>query len=388
MLLRVPQGRPLRVASFPRPGDGTHDYIDLLAAPLANQGVELLSAPERFGPRLAGRDRPDVVHLHWIEYLIRSQGSGAKAAARAAARNARLHSGLLALRARGVGPRLDRPQPEPARGAPPAPGERRDARDRSAGAPPDRALEFARTRVRETYGEDAKVTTIPLGNFIGRYPEPRRSREELRAMLGIAPGAFVFLAFGQVRRYKRIPEMIAAFREIGRSDRRWLIAGSAGDPAERAAVEHAAAGDPRIILRSVACPTRKWPSCTSRPRGRAGLSRALLERGPAPRVVARPAPPSPRCAGALLKSPTPPAVEPFEEGGLALALDAISHNGGEPRAEAALAARARPTGQRSTLHGGRSSPDALEGARSQRLGLANAPEKAAGFGESQNCLQP
>src|SRR3954469_12966718 len=59
----------LRVASFPRPGDGTHDYIDLLADPLADEGMQLLG-PSRFGPSLAGRDRPDVVHLHWIEYLM------------------------------------------------------------------------------------------------------------------------------------------------------------------------------------------------------------------------------------------------------------------------------------------------------------------------------
>ncbi|MGH2803679.1 MAG: glycosyltransferase, partial [Thermoleophilaceae bacterium] len=92
------------------------------------------------------------------------------------------------------------------------------------------------------------VVVAHHGNFIGYYRASPRSREAIRKSLGIPSDAHVVLAFGLVRPYKRVPDLIEAFRSIDRSDFRLLIVGEPTVPEEGRDVEAAAAGDPRIIL--------------------------------------------------------------------------------------------------------------------------------------------
>ena len=90
------------------------------------------------------------------------------------------------------------------------------------------------------------VEIVPHGNYRGVYPAGR-PREEARAELGIAPDAFTFLCFGEIRAYKGIDRLLEAFTAAELPGARLVIAGRPVDQASDAAVREAAARDPRIV---------------------------------------------------------------------------------------------------------------------------------------------
>jgi len=87
---------------------------------------------------------------------------------------------------------------------------------------------------------------VPHGHYIGAYPHDI-DETTARARLGLDADARVFLCFGQVRAYKGIPELLAAFRALRRSDVRLVIAGKPVDRAVADMVAAAAARDSRIV---------------------------------------------------------------------------------------------------------------------------------------------
>jgi glycosyltransferase involved in cell wall biosynthesis len=329
----------VRVASFPAPGEDAPPYIDLLHAALARHDVALLPAA-RLGPGLAraGPRHPDAVHLHWIEYLVRAEGDGAQASARATTRAARLVATLATLRRRGVGVvwtvhnlrphEAERPRLEAAAMQATARGAHRIVVH----------SHHARERVASVYGHRDKLEVVPHGHFIGRYPPPRRSREELRSALGVVPEAFVFLVFGQVRRYKRVPETIAAFRALGRDDVVLIVAGSAWDARERAAVEHAAAGDPRVVLRLGFVPDEEVAELHVAADAAVLAYRELFSSGALLLALSLGVPTVAPAYGSAMETAPPPAVQAFAEGALADALDAVTRVDREHARAAALAA--------------------------------------------------
>jgi glycosyltransferase involved in cell wall biosynthesis len=92
-----------------------------------------------------------------------------------------------------------------------------------------------------------RVAVIPHGNYIGAYPDTT-NRADARKRLGIAPDAFVYLALGQIRPYKGLDELIAAFRTLPGERLRLLIAGHPHDPQVGEALRAHAACDERITL--------------------------------------------------------------------------------------------------------------------------------------------
>ncbi len=92
------------------------------------------------------------------------------------------------------------------------------------------------------------VTVVPHGSYLGVY-EPGRSRAEVRGELGIDGDRFVFLHLGDMRAYKDLAVLIAAFRSTDLPDATLVVAGAPADGATEASLEDAAAGDPRIVLR-------------------------------------------------------------------------------------------------------------------------------------------
>jgi beta-1,4-mannosyltransferase len=336
----VPPGESsLRLASFPVPGDDPPAYIELLHAAVAERGIRHVRAA-RLGPRLAreSRDRPDVVHLHWIEYLVRGPGSGPRALARSGARTARLAAGLRLLRRHGVGIVWTVHNLQPHESSYP----RLEAAAVRATAQSAHRLivhsNHARKRVAEAYGQDAKLTVIPHGNFIGSYPPPRHSREEVRAMLGLSRDAFAFLIFGQVRRYKRIPEAIAAFRALPSNDVALVVAGSAWDTGEREAVQHAAAGDPRIRLRLGFVPNEDIRELHLAVDAAVLAYHELFSSGALLLALSLGVPAVVPVVGSALEVATPPAVEPFEDGGFMQALETMTTGDHSARRAAAQAA--------------------------------------------------
>jgi beta-1,4-mannosyltransferase len=92
------------------------------------------------------------------------------------------------------------------------------------------------------------VTVVPHGSYLGVY-EPGRSRPEVRGELGIAGDRFVFLHLGDMRAYKDLAVLIAAFRSTDLPDATLVVAGTPADRDTEASLRDAAAGDPRIVLR-------------------------------------------------------------------------------------------------------------------------------------------
>ncbi len=98
------------------------------------------------------------------------------------------------------------------------------------------------------YGRKRGVYVVPHGNYIGAYPVSG-TREEARQRLGLSPQHKVFLFLGQIRPYKGVEELIAAFRQLEGEDYILLVAGNPQDADYAARVEAAARGDSRIRLR-------------------------------------------------------------------------------------------------------------------------------------------
>src|SRR4051794_26381334 len=111
--------------------------------------------------------------------------------------------------------------------------------------------EWAGEKVRRSFGAGAgdRVLIGHHGNYVGSYALDTRPREEIRRELGLPPDGFVYLVFGVLRDYKRIPETIEAFRAVEGADARLVVAGGVSSPALRERLERLAAADDRVVLR-------------------------------------------------------------------------------------------------------------------------------------------
>ena len=100
-------------------------------------------------------------------------------------------------------------------------------------------------QVASVFGRTRGIYVVPHGNYIGAYPVSG-SREDSRRSLGLSAGGVVFLFLGQVRPYKGVEELIAAFRRMECRDCALVVAGHPQDAAYAARVEEMAKGDSRI----------------------------------------------------------------------------------------------------------------------------------------------
>jgi glycosyltransferase involved in cell wall biosynthesis len=325
----------LTVAPFPPPpADGSAPYLELLYGALARRDVEV--KPLRSVRDAAADDDVDVVHLHWLEYLTRS-GQGP---ARDWVRGARLMRALRGLGRSGkrVVWTVHNLRPHERRSP-----RLEDAVARAALRSSDWVIahsNYAARRVAETYGGEDRLAVVPHGNFIGFYPQAERSLEQIRAGLGVPREAFLYLAFGQLRRYKRVHDAVRAFRQVADDDARMLVAGSAWDARARDELLDAAEGDERVLLELRHVPDERVAElhhaadAVVLPYPRLFSSGALLlalSFG-VPAVV-------PAEGGADVAEP--PAIETFEEGDLAGALRRVREGDGRARHRAARAAAER-----------------------------------------------
>lgn len=86
---------------------------------------------------------------------------------------------------------------------------------------------------------------IPHGHYRAAYPNTM-SRIEARAALGISPAARVLAFVGQIRPYKGVPELLAAFGCLPAAAAVLLIAGQPHTADLAAAIGQASARDPRV----------------------------------------------------------------------------------------------------------------------------------------------
>jgi beta-1,4-mannosyltransferase len=246
MGVAAPQ-RSLRVAQVPAQPPGVTSYLTLLSAALTRAAVEVTSADRAALWRLGWQREVDLVHLHWLEFIAPS-APGSLGLLRTVIRDARLIAALAWLRLRGI--RLVwtvhnlephepvHPQLEALLGM---------LVSRVSHAVVAHST-YARRRIHERWGTGVKVAVIPHGNYIGVFAGPRGTRADIRRSLGIPDDAYVFLAFGQVRAYKRLTDLVTAFRALERDDVRLLIAGEPVMAEEAARLRDAAAADPGVVL--------------------------------------------------------------------------------------------------------------------------------------------
>ncbi|MDH7489589.1 MAG: glycosyltransferase [Anaerolineae bacterium] len=220
-------------------------YVELLRRALDDiPGVRAESA-RNLTPAWAWRHRRhvDVIHLHWVELQIASPSRG-----RALKKFVRLVAAVALARLEGITfvytvHNL-------------AHHEGRHARlnrwaNRCVFALADAVHvhdEGVAMQLATLYGRRRGVYVVPHGNYIGAYPVSG-TREEARQRLGLLPHHKVFLFLGQIRPYKGVEQLIAAFRRLEGEDYILLIAGNPQDADYAARVAAAAQGDSRIHLR-------------------------------------------------------------------------------------------------------------------------------------------
>jgi glycosyltransferase involved in cell wall biosynthesis len=211
-------------------------YNALLYDAVAERGVDVREY--RLGD-LAGRRRPDVVHLHWPELLFLSTHRPWQARLRLSAFERRI------AHARRRGSRLvltaHNDAPHEARGG--------DAAREALARMLHRRLDgvFALSEAGERFARESfpgvPVFRTPHGHYREAYPFGR-GRDDARRELGLDAGATVLAAIGQVRPYKNLPALVSALREVEDPALRVVIAGAPGG----GGADEFRSGDPRLLL--------------------------------------------------------------------------------------------------------------------------------------------
>jgi glycosyltransferase involved in cell wall biosynthesis len=203
--------------------------------------------PRRLTVRWALATPVDVLHLHWLEYLTGSHMTERWHGPKLLLRAARLLAVVAVLKARRV--RLvwsvHNLRPHDAR------HPRFDlAMSRIIARLADRIIassHYAAGLVRDVYRVD-RVTVGYHGTLEGEFPTAERDRAQARRALGIPEDAHVLLAFGLIRAYKQIPQLITEFRALPDAGLRLIVAGRPLPASVGEAVRAAAGDDARIVL--------------------------------------------------------------------------------------------------------------------------------------------
>lgn len=223
-------------------------YQRLLRDALEERGVEVHMADPDGRLRSAletdqGR-RPAVIHLHWChEFMLGSSRLGTLW------KGLRLIRDLIELKLRGV-PLVWTVHNLKHHGET---YRRLEALFRAILALfADRIIvhcQRARERLLEGYSGERflrpKVQIIPHGSFVDAY-ENEISRETAREELDIPPEKTVLLSFGKIRRYKRVPFILRAFRAMDRSGTELVVAGKPYTGAIEAEIRDLCEDDPDV----------------------------------------------------------------------------------------------------------------------------------------------
>lgn len=239
-------GAPVGIASFP-PVLATNAYQRLLYEHLADWGITLVQTERlRLGWLRRMRHEVGILHFHWIQPYYAYAGRPTRLRPLFGVARLALFAGRLAA-ARRLGYRIvwtihqTRPH-----------DSETPRLDRVASLTLARAAHVLVAHDRPT-ADDAErhlhpsrpVEVVPHGSYLGAYPEGRR-RDAVREELDIPSGAFAFLAFGLVRRYKDLDVLLDAFAALPDPDTVLVVAGMAVDVEVVEAIAAAAAADGRI----------------------------------------------------------------------------------------------------------------------------------------------
>ncbi|BCI72122.1 glycosyl transferases group 1 family protein [Sphingomonas sp. S17] len=198
---------------------GENPYTKLLYAGMEDQNIVVHPYSRRSLVAL----RPDIIHVHWPEFLVRWNAGTAKAAADAAKELAllwlaRRRGAKLIWTAHDLGAH-DRPDV----------GKLYARFTAAFNAMVDRIISLspaALVAVRKHYPAIAQVPAdiVPHGHYIGYYPATPATHPGLAAARDAVPGKPTYLIFGQIRRYKNVTGLMQDFAETG-TDAQLVIAG-------------------------------------------------------------------------------------------------------------------------------------------------------------------
>lgn len=219
-------------------------YVSLLAAGMerAVPGTHCTIVRD-LSPRDVWRQRRtlDAIHLHWAELLYASGNWRA-----AWLKWLRLAASLLLAKGSGICLAYTVHNIAPHEGQHPT-------LNRLANALLFRCMDVVHVHNAQTqqevaarFGRRRGVTLIPHGNYL-HYPN-HCTRAEARARLGLGDDLFIYLALGQIRPYKGVEELLAAFSQLPASDSHLIIAGHVHDPAYGAQIRKLAMADARVTL--------------------------------------------------------------------------------------------------------------------------------------------
>ena len=105
----------------------------------------------------------------------------------------------------------------------------------------------ARDELLRRFPTKTPVHVIPHGNYVGVYPF-NMTRDSARREIGIESSAFVYLALGNMARYKGLDKLVGEFSQRNRSDERLVIAGRNRDRRLVRRLLAAAASQDRITV--------------------------------------------------------------------------------------------------------------------------------------------
>jgi beta-1,4-mannosyltransferase len=226
----------MRLLAWPaRANRNLNPYNALLYAALEQIGVRVIE----WTGNLADLEQVDVLHVHWPESPLNlPDPSGInlilEAVRLARAKNVRVVWTAHNLRAHaGIHPKL----------------EREFWKVFCASLDGVIALsEHSRAALSEKHSslEHIPITVIPHGHYRDAYPNAI-PRDRAKALLNLPPEIPVLGFVGQLRAYKGIPELLAAFAGL-EGDTRLLIAGKPIPPEDAPHLETLAARDARVNL--------------------------------------------------------------------------------------------------------------------------------------------
>ncbi len=227
---------------------GDNPYISLLYAALRAQGISVQAADLRPWKLLSEDQRYDALHIHWPEYIMVGSGAGLTHKVHVMAAAAALRNSVRVLRARRVRIVWTAHNIRPHN--PDTLAVQIDLY-RWLAQEADAVIvhtPHAAQLVRERLGRIGPMYLARHGNYLGVYSPPSFDREALRDRYGFDESDRVLLAFGQIRAYKRLLELVRDFEVRAEPSTRLIIAGAPKDLGVTRELRRMASASNRIVL--------------------------------------------------------------------------------------------------------------------------------------------
>jgi beta-1,4-mannosyltransferase len=280
----------------------------------------------------------DVVHLHWLEYIVELDVTTRLGSLRSAIRCGRFVRDLIRLRRRGVTIVWTAHNLRPHEPRMPILEYVLALSTMLLSHCVITHSRYARQRLARLYPAMAKISVIEHGNYIGAFPgyaiaDPDRA----------SGSRFTFLCFGQIRPYKQVPDLVRAFRALRGDDVRLVIAGKAVVEDEVQRIRQAADGDARVVIDARFIPDDEVSPFHRHAHAAVFAYRDVVSSGALVLALSYGLPIVAPAVGAATELVPPPGLETFAPGGLTAALGRMRQGDWSARRDAALqAAEAHP----------------------------------------------